>query len=178
MKKKYCTLAVAALAFAGLSATAVGTSLTTQGTAAQQSSLVSESPVVASVEMTEWNFDTYTFSHYSDYDMNGNRHIISPLEHFNTLEGYINGDNAIMTAHLLEQTENKLGIESVGRQNYREQQKAKLQTMTDNTPQQEASLPPLQYRRPQARRLRRRRRAHRPLKHPSARQEARAAAPF
>ena len=58
MKKKYCTLAVAALAFAGLSATAVGSSLTTQGTAAQQSSLVSESPVVASVEMTEWNFDT------------------------------------------------------------------------------------------------------------------------
>lgn len=79
-------------------------------------------------------FDTYTFSHYSDYDMNGNRHIISPLEHFNTLEGYINGDNAIMTAHLLEQTENKLGIESVGRQKYREQQKAKLQTMTENTP--------------------------------------------
>lgn len=80
-------------------------------------------------------FDTYTFSHYSDYDMNGNRHIISPLEHFNTLEGYINGDNAIMTAHLLEQTENKLGIESVGRRKYREQQKAKLQTMTENTPQ-------------------------------------------
>ena len=40
-----------------------------------------------------------------------------------------------MVAHMMEQTENKLGIESVGRQNYREQQKAKLQTMTDNTPQ-------------------------------------------
>lgn len=58
MKKKYCTLAVAALAFAGLSATAVGSSLTTRGTVAPQSSLVSESPVVTTVDMTEWNFDT------------------------------------------------------------------------------------------------------------------------
>ena len=58
MKKNYCTLAVAALAFAGLSATAVGGSLTTRGTVAPQSSLVSESPVVTTVDMTEWNFDT------------------------------------------------------------------------------------------------------------------------
>lgn len=79
-------------------------------------------------------FDTYTFSHYSDYDMNGNRHIISPLEHFNTLEGYINGDNAIMTAHLLEQTENKLGIESVGRQKYVAEKKAQLEEAEANTP--------------------------------------------
>ena len=79
-------------------------------------------------------FDTYTFSHYSDYDMNGNRHIISPLEHFDKLEEYIKAGNDIMTAHMMEQTENKLGIESVGRQSYREQQKAKLQTMTENTP--------------------------------------------
>lgn len=80
-------------------------------------------------------FDTYTFSHYSDYDINGNRHIISPLEHFDKLEEYIKAGNDIMTAHMMEQTESKLGIQSEGRQNYREQQKAKLQTMTDNTPQ-------------------------------------------
>ena len=80
-------------------------------------------------------FDNYTFSHYSDYDMNGNRHIISPLEHFDKLEEYIKAGNDIMTAHMMEQTENKLGIESVGRRSYREQQKAKLQTMTENTPQ-------------------------------------------
>lgn len=80
-------------------------------------------------------FDTYTFSHYSDYDMNGNRHIISPLEHFDKLEEYIKAGNNIMTAHMMEQTENKLGIASVGRQKYREQQKAKLQTMAENTPQ-------------------------------------------
>ena len=80
-------------------------------------------------------FDTYTFSHYSDYDMNGNRHIISPLEHFDKLEEYIKAGNDIMTAHMMEQTESKLRIQSEGRQNYREQQKAKLQTMTDNTPQ-------------------------------------------
>lgn len=40
-----------------------------------------------------------------------------------------------MIAHMLGQTESKLGVESVGRQNYREQQKAKLQSKIDNTPQ-------------------------------------------
>ena len=80
-------------------------------------------------------FDTYAFSTYGNYDVNGKRSFVSPLEHFDKLEEYIKAGNDIMTAHLLEQTENKLGIESVGRQNYREQQKAKLQTMTENTPQ-------------------------------------------
>lgn len=80
-------------------------------------------------------FDTYAFSTYGNYDINGKRSFVSPLEHFDKLEEYIKADNDIMTAHMMEQTENKLGIESVGRQNYREQQKAKLQTMTENTPQ-------------------------------------------
>ena len=80
-------------------------------------------------------FDTYAFSTYGNYDVNGKRFFISPLEHFDKLEEYIKSGNDIMTAHMMEQTENKLGIESVGRQNYREQQKAKLQTMTENTPQ-------------------------------------------
>ena len=80
-------------------------------------------------------FDNYTFSTYGNYDVNGKRFFISPLEHFDKLEEYIKSGNDIMTAHMMEQTENKLGIESVGRQNYREQQKAKLQTMTENTPQ-------------------------------------------
>ena len=40
-----------------------------------------------------------------------------------------------MAADMLEQTENKLGIESVSRQNYTAKQKAKLQTMRENTPQ-------------------------------------------
>ena len=80
-------------------------------------------------------FDNYTFSTYGNYDVNGKRSFVSPLEHFDKLEEYIRAGNNIMTAHMMEQTENKLGIESVGRQNYREQQKAKLQTMTENTPQ-------------------------------------------
>ena len=80
-------------------------------------------------------FDTYAFSTYGNYDVNGKRSFVSPLEHFDKLEEYIKAGNDIMTAHMMEQTENKLGIESVGRQSYREQQKAKLQTMTDNTPQ-------------------------------------------
>lgn len=80
-------------------------------------------------------FDAYTFSTYGDYDVNGKRAFISPLEHFNKLEEYIKSGNDIMTAHMLEQTESKLGIESVGRQNYREQQKAKLQSKIENTPQ-------------------------------------------
>lgn len=80
-------------------------------------------------------FDTYTFSTYGDYDVNGNRAFVSPLEHFDKLEEYIKSGNDIMTAHMLEQTESKLGIESVGRQNYREQQKAKLQSKIDNIPQ-------------------------------------------
>lgn len=80
-------------------------------------------------------FDNYTFSTYGNYDVNGKRSFVSPLEHFDKLEEYIKSGNDVMTAHMMEQTENKLGIESVGRQNYREQQKAKLQTMTDNTPQ-------------------------------------------
>lgn len=79
-------------------------------------------------------FDNYTFSTYGNYDVNGKRSFVSPLEHFDKLEEYIKSGNDIMTAHMMEQTENKLGIESVGRQNYREQQKAKLQTMTENTP--------------------------------------------
>ena len=80
-------------------------------------------------------FDTYAFSTYGNYDVNGKRSFVSPLEHFDKLEEYIKAGNDIMTAHMMEQTENTLGIESVGRQNYREQQKAKLQTMTENTPQ-------------------------------------------
>lgn len=79
-------------------------------------------------------FDNYTFSTYGNYDVNGKRSFVSPLEHFDKLEEYIKAGNDIMTAHMMEQTENKLGIASVGRQKYREQQKAKLQTMTDNTP--------------------------------------------
>lgn len=80
-------------------------------------------------------FDTYAFSTYEDYDINGKRSFVSPLEHFDKLEEYIKSGNDIMTAHMMEQTENKLGIESVGRQSYREQQTARLQTMTENTPQ-------------------------------------------
>ncbi|MED9990443.1 MAG: hypothetical protein UE033_10095 [Coprococcus sp.] len=78
-------------------------------------------------------FNDYTFSTYGDYDVNGERSFVSPLEHFNKLEEYIRSDNDIMTAHMMEQTENKLGIKSVGRQNYNAEQKAKLQTMTANT---------------------------------------------
>lgn len=80
-------------------------------------------------------FDNYTFSTYGNYDVNGKRSFVSPLEHFDKLEEYIKAGNDIMTAHMMEQTENKLGISSVGRQKYREQQKAKLQTMAENTPQ-------------------------------------------
>ena len=80
-------------------------------------------------------FDAYTFSTYGDYDVNGKRAFISPLEHFNKLEEYIAVGNNIMAADMLEQTENKLGIESVSRQNYTAKQKAKLQTMRENTPQ-------------------------------------------
>lgn len=80
-------------------------------------------------------FNDYTFSTYGDYDVNGERSFVSPLEHFNKLEEYIKSDNDIMTAHMMEQTENKLGIESVGRQNYNAEQIAKLQTMTANTSQ-------------------------------------------
>lgn len=78
-------------------------------------------------------FNDYTFSTYGDYDVNGERSFVSPLEHFNKLEEYIESGNDIMTAHMMEQTENKLGIESVGRRNYNSEQKAKLQTMTANT---------------------------------------------
>lgn len=78
-------------------------------------------------------FDNYTFSTYGNYDVNGRRSFVSPLEHFNKLEEYIKSDNDIMTAHMMEQTENKLGIKSMGRQNYNAEQKAKLQTMTANT---------------------------------------------
>ena len=80
-------------------------------------------------------FNDYTFSTYGDYDVNGERSFVSPLEHFNKLEEYIKSDNDIMTAHMMEETEDKLGIESVGRQNYNAQQIAKLQTMTANTSQ-------------------------------------------
>lgn len=80
-------------------------------------------------------FDNYTFSTYGNYDVNGRRSFVSPLEHFNKLEEYIKSDNDIMTAHMMEQTENKLGIKSMGRQNYNAEQKAKLQTMTANTSQ-------------------------------------------
>lgn len=80
-------------------------------------------------------FNDYTFSTYGDYDVNGERSFVSPLEHFNKLEEYIKSDNDIMTAHMMEQTENKLGIESVGRRNYNAEQIAKLQTMTGNTSQ-------------------------------------------
>ena len=80
-------------------------------------------------------FDNYTFSTYGNYDVNGRRSFVSPLEHFNKLEEYIKSDNDIMTAHMMQQTEDKLGIESVGRRNYNAEQIAKLQTMTANTSQ-------------------------------------------
>ena len=80
-------------------------------------------------------FNDYTFSTYGDYDVKRQRSFVSPLEHFNKLEEYIESGNDIMTAHMMEQTENKLGIESVGRQNYNAEQIAKLQTMTANTSQ-------------------------------------------
>lgn len=80
-------------------------------------------------------FNDYTFSTYGNHDVNGERSFVSPLEHFDKLEEYIKSDNDIMTAHMMEQTENKLGIESAGRQNYNAEQKAKLQTMTVNTSQ-------------------------------------------
>lgn len=80
-------------------------------------------------------FNDYTFSTYGDYDVNGERSFVSPLVHFNKLEEYIKSDNDIMTAHMMELTENKLGIKSMGRRNYNAEQKAKLQTMTENTPQ-------------------------------------------
>lgn len=80
-------------------------------------------------------FDNYTFSTYGNYDVNGKRSFVSPLEHFNKLEEYIKSDNDIMTAHMMELTENKLGIKSMGRRNYNAEQKAKLQTMTANTSQ-------------------------------------------
>ena len=80
-------------------------------------------------------FNDYTFSTYGDYDVNGERSFVSPLEHFNKLEEYIKSDNDIMTAHMMQQTEDKLGIESVGRRNYNAEQIAKLQTMTANTSQ-------------------------------------------
>ena len=80
-------------------------------------------------------FDTYAFSTYGNYDVNGKRFFISPLEHFDKLEEYIKSGNDIMTAHMMEQTEDRLGISSVGRQKYKAQQKAKLQTMAENTPQ-------------------------------------------
>lgn len=80
-------------------------------------------------------FNDYTFSTYGDYDINGKRSFVSPLEHFNKLEEYIKAGNDIMTAHMMEQTENKLGFESMGRRNYIAEQKAKLQTMTGNTSQ-------------------------------------------
>ena len=87
MKKKYCTLAVAALAFAGLSATAVGSSLTTQGTAAQQSSLVSESPVVASVEMTEWNFKS--IKEDQNFYLNEDGQIVICFDEYEVAPGYM-----------------------------------------------------------------------------------------
>lgn len=80
-------------------------------------------------------FDAYTFSTYGDYDINGKRIFVSPLEHFDKLEEYIKYGNSIMVAHMMEQTESKLGIESVGRQNYNAVQKAKLQAMAENTQQ-------------------------------------------
>ena len=57
MKKKNYMLAVAALAFAGLSATAVEASLSS-GAPTQQTSKASEASSAASVDMSEWNFDT------------------------------------------------------------------------------------------------------------------------
>ncbi len=57
MKKKNYMLAFAALAFAGLSATAVEASLSS-GAPTQQTSKASEASSAASVDMSEWNFDT------------------------------------------------------------------------------------------------------------------------
>lgn len=79
-------------------------------------------------------FDNYTFSTYGNYDVNGKRSFVSPLEHFDKLEEYIKAGNDIMTSHMMEQTENKLGIESVGRQKYIVEKKAQLEEAEADRP--------------------------------------------
>lgn len=79
-------------------------------------------------------FDNYTFSTYGNYDVNGKRSFVSPLEHFDKLEEYIKAGNDIMTSHMMEQTENKLGIESVGRQKYIAEKKAQLEEAEADRP--------------------------------------------
>lgn len=80
-------------------------------------------------------FDGYAFSSYGDYDVNGKRQFIPPQKHFETLSQYIADDNEIMTAHMMEQTEKKLGFESVGRQKYREEKQAQLKAREESVPE-------------------------------------------
>ena len=40
-------------------------------------------------------FDTYAFSTYGNYDVNGKRSFVSPLEHFDKLEEYIKAVSAV-----------------------------------------------------------------------------------
>lgn len=78
-------------------------------------------------------FDRYTFSTYKR-DLNGELVFVSPLDRFNQLEKSIDSGNDLMMAHLLEQTENKLGIESVGRQKYNAEIQEKIHKYEENIP--------------------------------------------
>lgn len=78
-------------------------------------------------------FDMYTFSTYQR-DLNGELVFVSPLEYFNQLEKSIENENDLMVAHLLEETENKLGTESVGRQKYNAEIQEKLHKQEENRP--------------------------------------------
>lgn len=78
-------------------------------------------------------FDRYTFSTYKR-DLNGELVFVSPLDHFNQLEKSIDSGDDLMVAHLLEQTESKLGIESVGRQKYNAEIQEKIHKYEENIP--------------------------------------------
>ena len=79
-------------------------------------------------------FNKYTFSTYSDYDANGNRNFVPPTEFFKKLEEYINTDNDDMTSVMMKELETKLGVSSVGRKNFEEEQRADLQVLSDSIP--------------------------------------------
>lgn len=78
-------------------------------------------------------FDRYTFSTYKR-DLNGELVFVSPLDHFKQLEKSIDSGDDLMVAHLLEQTESKLGIESVGRQKYNAEIQEKIHKYEENIP--------------------------------------------
>lgn len=80
-------------------------------------------------------FDNLTFSGYSKADFDKPAKFIPPDRYFGQLREALEKSDNTMIGYLADGLESRLGIESVGRQNYREQQKAKLQTMTENTPQ-------------------------------------------